>query len=108
VPRGLAESSYGRQWAAAEMPCPPTTALTLADNLRLLGRTAEAAGELETDASLATPDGERGLLLSRLLDVRPEPAYKFQGSSVPNRFRRSSSHQMQIPISEITLERRSK
>ena len=43
----------------------------LADNLRRLGRTAEAAGELETAASLAPTDGERRLLLSRLLDVRP-------------------------------------
>ena len=45
----------------------------LADNLRRLGRTAEAAGELETAASLAPTEGERRLLLSRLLDVRPEP-----------------------------------
>ena len=46
----------------------------LADNLRRLGRTAEAAGELETAASLAPTEEERRLLLSRLLDVRPEPA----------------------------------
>jgi RNA polymerase sigma factor (sigma-70 family) len=46
----------------------------LADNLRRLGRTAEAAGELETAALLAPTEGERRLLLSRLLDVRPEPA----------------------------------
>jgi RNA polymerase sigma factor (sigma-70 family) len=46
----------------------------LADNLRRLGRAAEAAEELETAASLAPSDGERRLLLSRLLDVRPEPA----------------------------------
>jgi RNA polymerase sigma factor (sigma-70 family) len=46
----------------------------LADNLRRLGRTAEAAGELETAVSLAPTEGERRLLLSRLLDVRPEPA----------------------------------
>jgi RNA polymerase sigma factor (sigma-70 family) len=46
----------------------------LADNLRRLGRTAEAAGELETAASLAPTEGDRRLLLSRLLDVRPEPA----------------------------------
>jgi len=46
----------------------------LADNLRRRGRTAEAAGELETAASLAPTEGERRLLLSRLLDVRPEPA----------------------------------
>jgi RNA polymerase sigma factor (sigma-70 family) len=46
----------------------------LADNLRRLGRTAGAAGELETAASLAPTEGERRLLLSRLLDVRPEPA----------------------------------
>ncbi len=45
----------------------------LADNLRRLGRTAEAAGELETAASLAPTEGERRLLLSRLLDVRPDP-----------------------------------
>ena len=45
----------------------------LADDLRRLGRTAEAAGELETAASLAHSEGERRLLLSRLLDVRPEP-----------------------------------
>jgi hypothetical protein len=35
---------------------------------------AEAAGELETAASLAPAEGERLLLLSRLLDVRSEPA----------------------------------
>ena len=46
----------------------------LADNLRRLGRTAQAAGELETAASLAPTESERRLLLSRLLDVRPEPA----------------------------------
>ena len=46
----------------------------LADNLRRLGRTTEAAGELETAASLAPAEGERRLLLSRLLNVRPEPA----------------------------------
>jgi RNA polymerase sigma-70 factor, ECF subfamily len=46
----------------------------LADNLRRLGRAAEAAGELETAAALAPTGGERRLLLSRLLDVRPEPA----------------------------------
>jgi RNA polymerase sigma factor (sigma-70 family) len=46
----------------------------LADNLRRLGRTGEAAGELETAASLAPTEGERRLLLSRLLDVRPERA----------------------------------
>jgi RNA polymerase sigma factor (sigma-70 family) len=46
----------------------------LADNFRRLGRTAEAAGELETAASLAPTAGEQRLLLSRLLDVRPEPA----------------------------------
>ena len=42
----------------------------LADNLRRLGRMAEAAGELETAASLAPTEGERRPLLSRLLDVR--------------------------------------
>ena len=46
----------------------------LADNLRRLGQTVEAAGELETAASLAPTEGERRLLLRRLLDVRPEPA----------------------------------
>jgi RNA polymerase sigma-70 factor, ECF subfamily len=46
----------------------------LADNLRRLGRTAEAAGELETSVSLAPSESERRLLLSRLLDVRSEPA----------------------------------
>jgi RNA polymerase sigma-70 factor, ECF subfamily len=49
----------------------------LADNLRRLGRTAEAAGELETAASLAPTDGERRLLLSRLLDVRQSPPDRF-------------------------------
>jgi RNA polymerase sigma-70 factor (ECF subfamily) len=44
----------------------------LADNLRRLGRTAEAADELKTAASLAPTEGERRLLLSRLLDVTPE------------------------------------
>ena len=46
----------------------------LADNLRRFGRAAEAAGELETAAALAPTEGERRLLLSRFLDVRPEPA----------------------------------
>jgi predicted RNA polymerase sigma factor len=47
----------------------------LAGNLRRLGRTAEGAEELETAASLAPAEGERRLLLSRLLfDVRSEPA----------------------------------
>src|SRR5580700_3194965 len=46
----------------------------LADNLRRLGRTAEAAGELETAAALAPTEGERRLLLSRLFDLGPEPA----------------------------------
>ena len=46
----------------------------LADNLRRLGRTAEAAEELETAAALAPAEGERRLLLSRLLDVRSEAA----------------------------------
>ena len=46
----------------------------LADNLRRLGRTAEAAEELETAAALAPTEGERRLLLSRLLDVRSGPA----------------------------------
>jgi hypothetical protein len=34
----------------------------------------EAAGELETAAALAPTEGERRLVLSRLLDARPEPA----------------------------------
>jgi hypothetical protein len=81
----------------------------LADNLRRLGRTAEAAGELETAASLAPTEGERRLLLSRLLDVRPEPGLTdARAAGVLYWFRRSSSHQTQIPISEITLERRSR
>jgi RNA polymerase sigma-70 factor (ECF subfamily) len=46
----------------------------LAGNLRRLGWTAEAAGELGIAAWLAPAGGERRLLLSRLLDVRPEPA----------------------------------
>ena len=46
----------------------------LGDNFRRLGWAAEAAGELETAAALAPTEGERRLLLSRLLDVRPEPA----------------------------------
>ena len=46
----------------------------LADNLRRLGRTAEAAEELETAAALAPTEEERRLLVSRLLDVRSEPA----------------------------------
>jgi predicted RNA polymerase sigma factor len=46
----------------------------LAGNLRRLGRAAEAAEELETAAALAPAEGERRLLLSRLLDVRSEPA----------------------------------
>ena len=39
-----------------------------------LGRAGEAVGELETAAALAPTEGERRLLLSRLLDTRPEPA----------------------------------
>jgi hypothetical protein len=35
---------------------------------------AEAAEERETAAALAPTEGERRLLLSRLLDVRSEPA----------------------------------
>ena len=46
----------------------------LVGNVRRLGRAAEAAGELDTAAALAPTEGERRLLLSRLLDVRPEPA----------------------------------
>jgi hypothetical protein len=45
----------------------------LADHLRRLRRTAEAAGELEIAAAFAPTECERRLLLSRLLDVRPEP-----------------------------------
>ncbi len=44
----------------------------LADNLRRLGRTAEAAGELEIAAAFAPTEGERRLLLSRLRKVRSE------------------------------------
>src|SRR5580692_7178970 len=55
----------------------------LADNLRRRGRTAEAAGELETAAALAPTEGERRLLLSRLLDVRSGPADRFQGCRCP-------------------------
>jgi RNA polymerase sigma factor (sigma-70 family) len=51
----------------------------LADNLRRLGRLTEAAGELETAASLAPTEGERRLLISRLLDARSETPDKFQG-----------------------------
>jgi predicted RNA polymerase sigma factor len=40
----------------------------LANNLRRLGRAAEAAWELDTAAALALTEGERRLLLSRLLD----------------------------------------
>jgi predicted RNA polymerase sigma factor len=46
----------------------------LAGDLRRLGRMAEAAGELEIAASLAPAEGERLLLVSRLLGVRPGPA----------------------------------
>jgi hypothetical protein len=46
----------------------------LADNLRRVGRAAEAAGELETAAAWAPAEGERRLLVSGLLDVRPGPA----------------------------------
>jgi predicted RNA polymerase sigma factor len=46
----------------------------LADNLQRFGRAAEAAGALETAAALAPTEGERRLLLSGLLDVRPEAA----------------------------------
>ncbi|MBO0693110.1 MAG: hypothetical protein J2P58_09460, partial [Acidimicrobiaceae bacterium] len=45
----------------------------LADNLRRLGRTAEAAGELETASALAPTEAERRLLLSRLLSLRSGP-----------------------------------
>ena len=46
----------------------------VAGDPRRSGRTAEAAGELEIVASLAPAEGERRLLVSGLLDVRPEPA----------------------------------
>jgi predicted RNA polymerase sigma factor len=61
--RGVPYAERSHLWHAA-----------LADNLRRLGRAAEAGGELETAAALAPTEGERRLLLSRLLDVRPEPA----------------------------------
>ena len=48
--------------ARAPMPSSPITAA------------AEAAEEMETAAALAPAEGERRLLLSRLLDVRSEPA----------------------------------
>jgi predicted RNA polymerase sigma factor len=43
-------------------------------SLRRRGRTAQAAGELETAAWLAPAEGDRRLVVSGLLDVRPEPA----------------------------------
>jgi RNA polymerase sigma-70 factor (ECF subfamily) len=46
----------------------------LADSLRRLGRITEAGEELETAAALAPTEGERRLLMSRLLDVRSETA----------------------------------
>jgi predicted RNA polymerase sigma factor len=81
----------------------------VAGNLRRPGRTAQAAGELETAAWLAPAEGGRRLLVSRLLDVRPEPRLTdSRAAGVLYWFRRSSCHQTQIPISEITLERRSR
>jgi predicted RNA polymerase sigma factor len=55
----------------------------LADNLRRLGRAAEAAGELETAAAFVPAEGERRLLLSRLLGVRPSLPDRFQGCWCP-------------------------
>lgn len=46
----------------------------LADNLRRLGRMTEAAGELETAAALAPTEGERRLLMARLVELRSETA----------------------------------
>ena len=43
-----------------------------ADNLRRLGRTSEAAGELQTALTLAPSEPERRLLLDRLRALRPE------------------------------------
>jgi hypothetical protein len=79
-----------------------------ADNLRRLGRTAEAAEELETAAALAPTEGERRLLLSRLLDVRSEPPDKFQGCRCPLLVSPFVPSLNQIPISERShyLERR--
>jgi hypothetical protein len=81
----------------------------LADNLRRLGRAAEAAGGTGNSrrvgayrgrtaaASVSSPRCEAR---ARLTDSR--------AAGVLYWFRCSSSHQTQIPISEITLERRSR
>ena len=79
----------------------------LADNLRRLGRAAEAAGELETAAALAPTEGERRLPLSRRCEAGARLTDS-RAAGVLYWFRRSSSHQTRIPISEITLERRSR
>ena len=52
---------YSHLWHAA-----------LADNLRRLGRTSEAAGELHTAVTLAPSKAEQGLLQDRLHVVRSE------------------------------------
>jgi RNA polymerase sigma-70 factor, ECF subfamily len=44
-----------------------------ADNLRRLGRTSEAAGELQAAVTLAPSEPERRLLQDRLRALRPEP-----------------------------------
>jgi predicted RNA polymerase sigma factor len=44
----------------------------LADNLRRLGHTSEAAGELHTAVTLAPSETERRLLQDRLRAVRSE------------------------------------
>jgi predicted RNA polymerase sigma factor len=44
----------------------------LADNLCRLGRTSDAAGELDTAVTLAPSEVEQRLLQGRLRKVRPE------------------------------------
>ncbi len=72
----------------------------LADNLRRLGRTAEAAGELGTAASLAPTEGGRRLLLSRLLDVRSE----FALGQVPQSCRCTSAGFADRPSPDADLD----
>src|ERR1700728_1229585 len=57
----IAGLEYSHLWHAA-----------LADNLRRLGRTSEAAGELHTAVTLAPSEAEQRLLQDRLRDVRSE------------------------------------
>ena len=57
----IAGLEYSHLWHAA-----------LADNLRRLGHTSEAAGELHTAVTLAPSEVEQRLLQSRLRTVRPE------------------------------------